>query len=143
MGCFCSREDILLRCTYQNTMPYKATFSRCRSVKVYDGDTLHVAAIPDGHKLPYRFNIRMLGYDSPELRSKNEREIKAAELARDTLESLVNNKVLRAELAKESDKYGRYLAVLYDEDGLNINEEMIRLGHGKRYNGGKKEAFDG
>mgnify|MGYP001459345647 CR=1 FL=1 len=45
----------------------KGMRKNCKVLKIYDGDTLWLASTLFNDKL-YRFNIRMLGYDSPEMK---------------------------------------------------------------------------
>lgn len=103
---------------------------------VYDGDTLTVVThIHGGY---YSFTIRMMGYDSPEKKTNkadNEtpEEVKTrktwANRSRDYLISLVMDKDdLRIECHGE-DKFGRILGTIYNSNGLNINEEMLRNGY--------------
>ena len=113
-------------------------------VRVYDGDTCFAVFILDDK--PVKFKIRMMGYDSPEMKpllSKIDRdkEIKDAIKAKDELVKLVLNKCVRLECGKW-DKYGRLLGTIYViHEGKNIcvNEYMIENKFGYRYNGGKKQ----
>lgn len=124
--------------TYQNTKPYTPTFEEAKVVKIYDGDTLHVAALINGK--PYRFTIRMYGYDSPELKTKDPEEKKAAIKARDVLAARIDGRIVKVNIHPIKEKYGRVLADLSDENG-QINSWMIEQGHGKPYFGGTKELF--
>lgn len=130
--------SLLRNATYENTPPFNPQFTQCKVVKIYDGDTLHVAAVI-GDKC-HRFMIRMFGYDSPELKSKDIAEKKAAIIARDVLSQRINGKIVTVEVKPIKEKYGRVLAVLRDNEGC-INDWMIANGYGKPYNGGTKEAF--
>ena len=151
MGCCFSEEEItttaIVVAEYSTTKPYRPVITRGRAVKVYDGDTLWVAATPEGMvgNPVFRFNIRMLGYDSPEIRTKNPKEKEAAVKARDALSELLSDKIFRIEQCEKSDKYGRLLATLYvnDNDGkvINVNKWMIEKGFGYPYDGGKKQDF--
>tara|TARA_Y100000389_G_scaffold27418_1_gene23521 strand:- start:2938 stop:3390 length:453 start_codon:yes stop_codon:yes gene_type:complete len=112
---------------------------KCKPVHIYDGDTIHVIIILNNK--PCKWKVRMLGYDSPEmkpLKSKENREdeIKRAKEARDALKSLIFNKVVEIEFG-EFDKYGRPLGTIC-ANKININEWMIKNNHGYPYNGGTK-----
>jgi micrococcal nuclease len=131
-------EHPLTRCTYSNTTPFAPVFTEAKVIKVYDGDTIHVAALIAG--VPQRFMIRMYGYDSPELKSKDPNEKKAANIAKGTLSDRVLNKLVNVKIYPIKEKFGRILAVLSDDQG-EINKWMVSEGHGKPYFGGTKEGF--
>lgn len=131
-----SLQERLANCTYENTSPYNPTFSEGKCVKVYDGDTLHIVAEVEGK--PYRFIIRMYGYDSPELRTKNPDEKKAGYAAKSFLEQRVLGKMVYVHIHPTREKYGRVLATLSDKEG-EINQWMIDSKHGFPYFGGTKE----
>tara|TARA_B100000902_G_C27114951_1_gene815582 strand:- start:682 stop:975 length:294 start_codon:yes stop_codon:yes gene_type:complete len=97
----------------------------------------------------------MLGYDSPELKPRKDipnRDIiiKKAVSARDFLKGYIDQKVVDIQLSG-FDKYGRSLSTIYVEDPaknsiicknkLNINDLMVRNGHGYNYMGGTKKSF--
>ncbi len=54
-----------------------------RSYYVYDGDTIRVACFFNNEL--YRYNIRLDGFDTPELRAKTQKEKDAGYMARDWL----------------------------------------------------------
>lgn len=142
----CNTPKRLEDCTYKNTskFSYAGKIIKAKCVKVYDGDTITVAF---GVREKYcRFNIRMDGYDSPEIRSKNknESEKKEEELwarkSRDFLSNIILNKVIMLRCG-DFDKYGRILAnVAYG--GKDINTLMISDGYCRPYDGGHKCAWD-
>jgi micrococcal nuclease len=108
-----------------------------RIVSVYDGDTFHCIFEFNGKF--YNWTCRLDGIDTPEMRSKNPKEKEHAILARDKLRELILGKVVTVKLG-EFDKYGRVLAnILLDE--VDISNELIRLGFGKPYDGGKKSKW--
>jgi len=64
---------------YENTEKYIPPIKKGRVIKIYDGDTITIAAkLPNFYfwnKSPiYRFNIRLNGIDCPEIKSKNKTE---------------------------------------------------------------------
>jgi endonuclease YncB( thermonuclease family) len=128
----------LLKCTYDNTKPYHPNFIEGKCIRVYDGDTIHIAALMEGK--PRRFCIRMFGYDSPELRTKNPEEKIAALKSKNILESRILNKIVKISIQNVKEKYGRILAIISDDSG-EINKWMIDNGFGKPYFGGTKEEF--
>ena len=123
-------------------------YSVAKVVSVYDGDTCKVI-IPYKNDF-YRWNVRLTGYDTPEMRpSRNkpnrEDEIKAAKLAKSFLKSRVmnnNNQIVYIKCGK-FDKYGRLLAEIFTDinDNVSVNQEMISNGHGYAYDGGTKRIF--
>lgn len=113
-----------------------------RVIKVYDGDTITIASYlsHDKDKL-YKFNIRILGVDCPEIKSKNENEKKVAIIARDKLKDLILGKIIELKNLK-NDKYGgRYNANVFI-DGLSCSEWLIDNRLAVEYDGGKKKNIE-
>ena len=125
----------------------------CRILSIYDGDTCTIGFKWKGEY--FKTKVRMLGYDSPEMKPRlnvenRDQEIEAAHKAKEFLDTSTKDKVLWIEF-KKFDKYGRPLAILYTEDSwcmcpctrtrLNINDLMIEKGHGYAYEGGTKTKF--
>ena len=115
------------------------TYAKC--VYVYDGDTVHVVfKMPNGNEC-YKWVVRMNGIDTPEMKSKNVTEKKAAVLARDFLKEQILDKIIIVDCL-EFDKYGRLLAELYTEGNpVSLSRQMIEKGHAKAYDGGTKEGW--
>jgi endonuclease YncB( thermonuclease family) len=115
---------------------------------VYDGDTFSLIFIYNREIIKYR--CRTLGYDSPEMKPSlenpnREKEIEMAKLAKRRFQELLlknpNGRV--RVLCHKFDKYGRILVEVWnDVDEKSINEIMVEEGHGKKYDGGKKELWD-
>ena len=118
----------------------------CKVVSVYDGDTCNV--VFDHNGVINRWNVRMNGYDTPEMRPSkklpNRDEIKQkAILSRDFLKSLIfNNEQLVYLKCGKFDKYGRLLGDIYinENDEESVNSLMIKTGHGYEYHGGTKKV---
>lgn len=119
----------------------------CKVVNVYDGDTCKVVFRLNDQV--HRWNIRMDGYDTPEMRpskSKPNRdeEIIAAKAAKEYLKGLVmnENQLVYIKCGK-FDKYGRLLGTLYikKNDLISVNQMMIDNKHGYPYHGGTKKQF--
>lgn len=89
-----------------------------RVTRVFDGDSF-IAVSADGRQT----EVRLFGIDAPERRQPWSRR------SREALRGLVKDRdVLLDEVTV--DAYGRTVAVAYRaSDGLEINREMIRLGH--------------
>lgn len=114
-------------------------------IKVYDGDTITIAGrLPYPESRLYRFQVRLLGIDSPEIKGKTEKEKEAAHKSQHALEGLILNKtVLLREISTE--KYGRILANVYlvtDTGEILVNKWMLAHGYAVPYDGKTKQLFD-
>ena len=70
--------------TWADTIPFIPPVTAGFVIKVYDGDTITVAArLPYADSPLYRFPVRLRGIDSPEIRGKTPAERAAAVAARD------------------------------------------------------------
>jgi endonuclease YncB( thermonuclease family) len=122
-------------------------FKLCKVVDVYDGDTCRVVFYHNGHI--NKWNVRMNGYDTPEMRPSkslpNRDEIKAKSIeAKNYLKSLITNNPDQLVYIKcgEFDKYGRLLGDIYinKDDTQSVNQLMISNGYGYAYDGGTKQT---
>ena len=119
----------------------------CKVVNVYDGDTCKVVFKLNNELC--RWNIRMTGYDTPEMRPprnqpNREIEIAAAKEAKAFLISkIMNGNQLVYIKCGKFDKYGRLLGEIYinKNDKKSINQIMVDEGHGYAYDGGTKKQF--
>ena len=120
---------------------------RCKIVSVYDGDTC-TAVFKMGGKY-VKFKIRMIGYDSPEMKPRlnaqnREKEKQQAVIAKQALIDKTKNCVIILRCGKW-DKYGRLLGTLYKTQKKShpssINQWMIDNKYGYPYDGGKKRKF--
>jgi endonuclease YncB( thermonuclease family) len=118
-------------CTVDNIPPFNFDGQefQAKCIKVYDGDTITVA-MKILNKF-YKFNIRMLGYDAPELKSKRDEERARARKARDFLTELVLNKIIFIRCGK-FDKYGRILGTVLCKPSVAIAGEIIYIGTGTK-----------
>jgi endonuclease YncB( thermonuclease family) len=110
--------------------------TKAKVVDIYDGDTITVKFFFGNQLIQYK--CRLLGIDTPEIKSKDEEKKKLAIKARDRLRELILNKVVELDV-REFDKYGRLLGVI-SCDNQNINELMLKECHGYSYDGGKKNS---
>lgn len=129
------------RATYDNLHPFVPEITSGKIVRVYDGDTVTIATriSVDGKEIPkiFRFNVRLLGIDTPEMRTKNQAEKALAVKARDALNAYIMNKTVTLQ-SVSYDKYGRILADILTKDGVNISDWMISNGYAVKYDGGTK-----
>ena len=110
-----------------------------RICDVYDGDTFTVICVQKGTLM--RWRCRMCGYDSPELKSKDEGEKAAAIAARDFFKTLLPTRMFRSQCVG-LDKYGRMLLDMKCKHSkAKIRDVMISNGHGVAYDGKKKTPF--
>lgn len=119
---------------------------RAKIVDVYDGDTCTVVIKQYNKYMKYK--IRMLGYDSPEMKpslqkENREAEIESAKIAKQALKDQIDNQIVILHCDK-FDKYGRLLGTIYTtgsycKHSLNINQWMIDNGYGYEYYGGTKK----
>ena len=114
---------------------------------IYDGDTLSIIFRYNGESIKYR--CRCLGYDSPEMKPSlsnpnRENEKVLAKTAKNRFVELLNKSpdgIIRFECF-DFDKYGRILVKIWNQvDEKSINDIMVEEGHGKTYDGGKKESW--
>ena len=151
-------KRLLELCTYENTKIFYPKLCYAKVLKVYDGDTIWVASFLLGkgkHHRVCRFNLRMLGYDSAELRSSNVIEKYVARKARDALTQHLFDKLLYVEIQdpntiKKRDPYGRLLATVWIaekgkkyEQSNSVNQWMVDNRYGVPYDGkGKRPETD-
>jgi len=108
---------------------------------VYDPDTITVTLDLGFDFHIKNMKIRLYGIDSPETRTKNQLEKKAALKAKKIAkEKLLNRYVVIRTLKDKKGKYGRYLALVY-LDGYLFNDWLIEKELVKPYFGKKKEPW--
>ncbi len=117
-----------------------------RACNIYDGDTFSIIFLHNNEVIKYR--CRCIGYDSPEMKPSlsnpnREKEKALAILAKNRLIELLSKHESGLVFIEcfEFDKYGRILVKVYNMiDEKSINEIMVEEGHGKNYDGGKKDT---
>ena len=106
-------------------------------VSVYDGDTIKVVFPLNG--VLYKWNCRLIGIDTPELRTRDDNEKRYGYFVRDNLRYRILDKVVSVTCG-ELDKYGRLLTTI-SIDGNNINEWLIAMNYAFKYDGGTKALW--
>ena len=95
----------------------------------------------------YRWNCRIQGVDTPELRTKNAYEKKIGYQVRNILRTLLLNKVVRIH-CYDFDKYGRLLIDIYIPDQMpnehnskTLSAWLIDHSYAYAYHGGTKQSW--
>ena len=111
-------------------------------VSVYDGDTVKIV-IPLTDNEPdrlYRWNCRLTGVDTPELRTRCKIEKEHGYKVRDCLREKILNKMVYLRCG-EFDKYGRLLVEILCDSCL-INDWLIEKDYAFAYDGGTKQSWE-
>ena len=123
--------------TWHTSVPFVPPVTDGKVIKVYDGDTITVATkLPMRNSHVYRFPVRLIGIDSPEIKGKSESEITLAKKSRDALNDLIFGKSVKLTNVS-TEKYGRLLADVYI-DGIHVNQWMLDNKYAIPYDGGTK-----
>lgn len=140
-------ENVLLSeffqaATWDTTEPFRPQFSVGKVIKVYDGDTVTVAACPEGqlHNHIFRFSVRLFGIDAPEVRGATH---KLGIASRDALRKLAMGRMVKVRIHHDHrDKYGRLLCDLWMVDGnVHVNSFMLTNGWARSYDKNKSREF--
>jgi len=133
MGCLCSRPDW----DTEDTIDFNERVMRAKVVSVYDGDTVKIT-FPFRGKM-FRWNCRIQGVDTPEIRTKDPIEKAEGLAARDALKEKILGRLVVVTCGK-FDKYGRLLVDIHI-DGDSITDWLISNNHGIAYDGGTKNRI--
>ena len=87
----------------------------------------------------YRFNCRIEGVDTPELRTRNKKEKAMGIKVRDELRKKILDKMVKVECG-EFDKYGRLLVDIII-DNTSIKKWLIENNYAFSYDGGTKKSW--
>jgi len=105
-----------------------------RVVKVVDGDTLDLL-LDLGFRITYQVRVRLLGLNTPEVRTRDAEEKRLGLLAQDFVQNWCDRHCeMRVQTTKTGslDKYGRLLARIYSEYEC-LNDELLRLKYADPY----------
>jgi micrococcal nuclease len=109
-------------------------------LSIYDGDTLFVTD-PSCHPvLCAKIGIRIFGIDTPEKRTRCDREKELAKYARQILVDMIERGSVIEVRNTDKEKYGRVLGDLYI-DGVNYSDVIVSSGLAVRYYGEKKTPW--
>ncbi len=139
----------LSRKTKQNTvhMTLENNVYYAKIVHIYDGDSMHVVFKEFDNF--YRWTCRIMGVDTPELRTRNENEKALGYKVRDILREKLLNKIVKIKCEK-FDKYGRLLIDVYIPNEMKrenaktgmLSEWLIDNQYAYEYDGGTKQNWD-
>lgn len=133
---------LVLSCQTSHAEKLLAGPVEARVLRVIDGDTfLAEALVWPGHSV--RVNVRIRGIDAPEMRSKCEKERKAAQHARLLLEGLIDGLPVKVHNVGGDKYYGRVLADVTNAQGSSVSEELLRADAVRPYEGKKRIPFCG
>lgn len=107
-------------------------------VSVYDGDTVK-CVFPLNNKF-YKWNCRINGIDTPEIRTRSKLEKEMGFKARDFVREKILKKMVEIHCG-EFDKYGRLL-VNIKLDNQDMSELLISEGLAFKYDGGTRQNWD-
>jgi endonuclease YncB( thermonuclease family) len=108
---------------------------------IIDGDTFS-ALVKLENEVEIHVRVRIMQIDAPEMKGECESEIKAAHASKDRLAELIppGTSIILSQI--KDDKYlGRIDAFVAARDGKDIGEIMVKEGHARRYDGGKRQPW--
>ena len=126
---------------------YKYEYSG-KITDVYDGDGKFIIklkiSVDIGMKeilsIEREKELRVFGIDTPELRSGNPAENKAGRIVADYVENLILNKDVIIRTYKDKNgKYGRLLADVIFDGGVDLAQHLLDIGYAKPYTGKVKK----
>ena len=106
-------------------------------LRVVDGDTVDVR-MDLGFNVWHKCRVRLMGINAPESRTRDLEEKARGLAAKDWLKNILDSAQADIEMQSHGvGKYGRVLGELYINE-VNINQLMVKEGHAKEYDGGKR-----
>ena len=114
----------------------------CKIERVVDGDTIDIDIdLGFGHWI-HGERIRLFGVDCPECRSRDKKEKAAGLAAKDYVTRRLQLGGTYTLTTKEKGKFGRYLGVIFFEDGTSINAALVEENLAVAYHGQNKELIE-
>ena len=130
----------IITAEYNTTQPFIVPIKTGKVIKTYDGDTITIAAkLPYENSPIYRFNVRLNGIDTPEIKGSSEEERSMAIKSRDALHELIYGKIITLKNV-DTEKYGRVLADIW-LDEIHVNQWLLDNKYAVKYDGGKKIKY--
>lgn len=110
---------------------------RARVVRVIDGDTF-VADVDLGYHTTMTESFRLSGVDCPELHGETKLKGEAAKLFTVMWFGRIGGQFWLKSIKTE--KFGRWLAEVYDDSGASLRNALLTAGHAVPYDGGLRAA---
>ena len=145
--------DELILCNNDNTSIFTLTDKKCfgKIIDIYDGDSVTIS-LPlisiltnnyENKTEYYSFKCRLAGIDTPEKRTKNDKEKFWSKEAIKYLENILNEDRIVYLHLHEFDKYGRLLVTIYNacNSVISINNLLVSSGYAYKYSGKTKKKF--
>lgn len=137
----CVIVGLLSVCAY---VTYAATV-----VRIDENELYQVATVLDGDTFKvnvgwHQITVRMLGIDTPETVDPRKPEQCYGHEASDESKRLLTGQSVRMKLnpnREERDRYNRYLAYVYLEDGTFMSEYLLTNGFAREYTYGKPYVY--
>lgn len=114
-------------------------YTVARVLDVYDGDTVTLGFCLKGELVT--FKGRLMGIDTPELRSKDPHEKALALNAKNVLVNLILGKQVHVLFAGNDKFGGRALVHLYTEKWQSVSQHMLTMAPCQAYDGGTKKPW--
>jgi len=138
----CCKKETNANVDIRDTVPFVAPITGGVVIRVYDGDTITVASrLPYAASPLYRFQIRLVGIDCPEIKAKSA----LAQDAKRTVEQLCLHRYVRLKVSPHPDKFGRVLADVFvtgdNKKEVHVNALLVERGLAVAYDGGTKKEW--
>ena len=104
-------------------------FYKAHVERIVDGDTIDIQ-LDLGMSIFRRERVRLWGIDAPEMRTKLGKEARAYLVNRANEKGWLVNPLYVRTIKDETDKYGRYLAIVYEQPA-DMNVDIEALIHAK------------
>ncbi|MCE9507784.1 MAG: thermonuclease family protein [Alphaproteobacteria bacterium] len=109
-------------------------------LNVLDGDTVNVKIrVWIGQEI--ETSLRIEGIDAPEIKGKCEKERTLAEAARQEVERLLSDNLIRVYNVRLEKYAGRVMAEAQTTQGIDIGKHMIEKGLARPYHGEKRQPW--
>ena len=105
--------------------------------KVVDGDTFDIV-IDLGFDVLKKGRVRLYGINTPESRTSNLEEKQKGLAAKEFTDQWLNkagHKVKIETIIDKNEKYGRVLAIVWDNNGNCLNTDIVAAGLAREYHG--------
>ena len=112
--------------------------------KIIDGDTLDII-IDLGFDTLRKTRVRLYGVNTPESRTSNIEEKKLGLAAKEFVEQWISNSnshIKVQTILSKNEKYGRVLALIWNDNNECLNRDMINNGFAREYFGLGDKTWD-